>query len=187
MNVDEAIRSRRSVRSFTSRPVSSELLSSLLELALHAPNHRRTEPWEFLVLGPSSRRTWGRLKGRLRAEKTGAAPERAEALVEEMGRDAEALPAAVAFVQRLAADPDVREEDYATLWMGIQNVLLGAVEAGLATQIRTGPAVNHPETLAAFGVGEERRIVAIVELGEPDGEPAPWIRDPVERRTRHLP
>src|SRR5919202_5352533 len=59
MDVSDAIRSRRTHKSFGPDPVPSETLAELFELARWAPNHHRTNPWRFRVLGPE---TLARLK-----------------------------------------------------------------------------------------------------------------------------
>jgi nitroreductase len=51
MEVIDAIRSRRSIRSFKSDPVPREVLEDLLEVSRWAPNASNTQPWEFAVLG----------------------------------------------------------------------------------------------------------------------------------------
>ena len=51
MEVIEAIRNRRSIRSFKSDPVPREVLEDLLEVSRWAPNASNTQPWEFAVLG----------------------------------------------------------------------------------------------------------------------------------------
>ncbi len=51
MEVLEAIRTRRSIRSFTSTPVPRKVLEELLENCLWAPSASNTQPWEFAVLG----------------------------------------------------------------------------------------------------------------------------------------
>ena len=51
MDVEEAIRSRRTLKAYTDEPVGRELVSELLDLAVLAPNHHETEPWRFWVVG----------------------------------------------------------------------------------------------------------------------------------------
>ena len=53
------IRSRRTHKAFGRDPVPRQTLDELLELARWAPNHHRTNPWRFRVLGPE---TLARLK-----------------------------------------------------------------------------------------------------------------------------
>ena len=51
MDVLEAIRSRHSVRVFTSKPIQRETLLSILEAALQAPSWTNSQPWEVFVAG----------------------------------------------------------------------------------------------------------------------------------------
>ncbi len=62
MDVEDAIRTRRTIKAFAPEPVDPATLHALFELARWAPNHHLTEPWRFRVLGPAARA--GRLGGR---------------------------------------------------------------------------------------------------------------------------
>jgi nitroreductase len=53
--VDEAIRSRHSIRRFLAKPVSRELVSELLELASRAPSGTNVQPWKVYALAGSAR------------------------------------------------------------------------------------------------------------------------------------
>ncbi|WP_146344597.1 nitroreductase [Phaeobacter marinintestinus] len=50
MNIDQAIKDRRSIRGFTDEPVSQELLEEIIELANRAPSSMNTQPWHLHVL-----------------------------------------------------------------------------------------------------------------------------------------
>ncbi len=52
MDVEEAIRSRRTHKAYGPEPVGRDTLDELFELARWAPNHHLTNPWRFRVLGP---------------------------------------------------------------------------------------------------------------------------------------
>ena len=54
MDVEEAIRERRTHKVFGPEPVDRTTLDELLELARWAPNRHLTNPWRFRVLGPAS-------------------------------------------------------------------------------------------------------------------------------------
>lgn len=51
MNVYEAVRSRRSVRKFTDRPVEHDVLARVLAAASRAPSGGNLQPWHIYVLG----------------------------------------------------------------------------------------------------------------------------------------
>jgi len=50
MKVFEAIKARRSVRSYTPEPVPDETLRRLLEAARLAPSAMNYQPWRFIVV-----------------------------------------------------------------------------------------------------------------------------------------
>jgi nitroreductase len=186
MEVVTAIRTRRTVKKYLERPIPREVLEELLELTVWAPNHRMTEPWRFLVLGPEARRSYGEALGRIRAGKL-AQPQAAAAVRKRTLENALATPATLAFVQRVVDDPEIREEDYAAIYMGIQNLLLGATARGLGAQVKTGPVLVDPAFRDAIGVDGGERIVALVHLGRSEAVPSPKSRAPAREHTRWLP
>lgn len=48
--IDQIIRSRRSIRAFTSQAVDNELLKNILETASYAPSGTNTQPWKVYVV-----------------------------------------------------------------------------------------------------------------------------------------
>jgi len=56
MDVTEAIRRRRAVRTYTDRPVPDEVLDRLLRLALRAPTGSGSQAWSLLVVRDEQRR-----------------------------------------------------------------------------------------------------------------------------------
>jgi nitroreductase len=55
MDVMDAIKTRRNIKKFKADPVDREQVLSWLEAARYAPNHRMTEPWEIVFIGPETR------------------------------------------------------------------------------------------------------------------------------------
>lgn len=50
MNVSEAIKTRRSIRSFSDKPVPEELLVQLMEAGAMAPSASNLQAWQFFLL-----------------------------------------------------------------------------------------------------------------------------------------
>lgn len=50
MDALEALRTRRSVRSFTGKPVSREIIEQVVDAARLAPTANNMQPWEFIVV-----------------------------------------------------------------------------------------------------------------------------------------
>ena len=171
----ELISRRRSIKQFTGRAPTRGEIERLLELVAQAPNHRMTQPWRFYVLGPAARRGYGAALGARKAKRV-ADPDAARDVVENVAARHEALPTMIAVAVLVHENPEIREEDYAATWMGIQNLALAAEAAGLGTHIKTGAVMDDPRSRAAVGVPDGERIVAIVNLGEPAAVPDPKPR-----------
>ena len=170
MNVLDCINTRRSTKTFTDRPVSREEIERLLGTVCQAPNHRMTEPWRFYVLGPRARRAYGGALGHRKAKRIEDAVA-GKAVIEKVAQTHESLPAMVAIAVTLDENPEIREENFAAVYMGIQNLSLVAHSVGLGTHIKTGAIMDDPAARSAVGLPEGERIVATINIGEPDGSP----------------
>lgn len=170
MDVTQAIQQRRSIKRFTDRPVTREQIEALIAAATLAPNHHLTQPWRFYVLGPEARHAYGLALGARKAKKI-EDPEAARKMRETVAAEHRALPGMLAVALVNTADPQAREENYAAVMMGIQNLALAALAAGLGTHIKTGGVMDDPAARAAAGVRDEERIVAIVNVGVPAETP----------------
>src|SRR2546421_11999667 len=73
MDVEEAIRSRRTIKAFEPRPLERETLIELLELARWAPNHHLTNPWRFRVVGSRALERLKQAAGALAVAEAGGA------------------------------------------------------------------------------------------------------------------
>jgi nitroreductase len=155
MELEDAIRTRRTHKAYGGEPVPRETLEELLELARWAPNHNLTNPWRFRVLGPES----------LAALKEAAGPESAGKL--------DRAPTLVVASQVRSDDPVQDEEDTCAVAAAISYVLLAAHARGLAGYWRTPAVLRTPEGRQAAGVPESERVLGLIHLGPPrqDKEP----------------
>ena len=170
MTIPEIIEQRRSIKKFTDRAPSRAQIEMLLDAAILAPNHRLTRPWRFYVLGPESRYAYGLALGERKARKL-PNPDAARSLRETVAEEHRRLPCMIVVAVVQSDNPEVREEDYAAAMMALQNIALAAVSLGLGTHIKTGGVMGDAAARAAAGVGENERIVAIVNVGEPAEAP----------------
>ena len=118
---------RRSIKKFTDRPVTRAEIETLLDAAILAPNHRLTEPWRFYVLGPEAREAYGLALGVRKAKKIDD-PEASRAMRDRVAAEHRALPCMIAVAVVKSDNPEIAEEDYAAAMMGVQNIMLAAVE-----------------------------------------------------------
>jgi nitroreductase len=152
MELEDAIRTRRTHKVYGSEPVPRETLEELLELARWAPNHNLTNPWRFRVLGPDS----------LAELKRAAGPEAAAKL--------DRAPTLVVASQVRSDDALQDEEDLCAVAAAISYVLLGAHARGLAGYWRTPAVLRTPEGRAALTVGDGERVLGLLHLGPPRQE-----------------
>jgi nitroreductase len=190
MEVDQAIRTRRSIRSFTDQPVTREELVSILDAARWAPSWANTQAWSvFVVRGERL----ARIKAGSRDKAASGAPRaleipapsqdwpaeyktRTEQLLEARSRGlAPGVPApdpsglfGAPCLLLFAVDPRLRPE-YACYDTGafVQTLCLAAHDRGLGTCIMA-MAVGYPDVVrAAVPEIGERRLVVGVALGHP--------------------
>ncbi|MBT8405574.1 MAG: nitroreductase [Gemmatimonadetes bacterium] len=178
----DAIHQRRSIKRYTDAPVSRDQIESLLEAAVQAPNHRMTGPWRFYVLGAEARAAFGTVLGARKAKRVDD-PGAARAVVEKVTAMHRALPAMIVVATTVHENPEIREEDFASAWMAVQNLSLAAHAMGLGSHIKTGAVMDDPAARAAFGVAEDERVVAMIEVGVPEAIPDAKNRIPARDFT----
>jgi nitroreductase len=168
VDVETAIRTRRTHKAFGPEPLGRDEILALLDLARWAPNHHLTAPWRFRVVGPN---TLARLKQAAGPE--GAAkPDRAPTLI---------LASCA-----LGADPVQNEEDLHTTAVASYIVLLAAHARGYAGYWRTPGVLRSPEGRLAVGLPDSERFVGLLHLGSPRQEKEPPARPPIEQSTEFL-
>jgi nitroreductase len=168
-DIPDLIRSRRTHKSFGPDPVPTAVVDELLELARWAPNHRRTNPWRFRVLGPETLERLQEAAGPAEAPKL----ERAPTLV---------VASAV-----LIGDLEQDEEDICATASAIYAVLLAAHARGLAGYWRTPAVLRTKAGRDAVGLPDGERFLGLIHLGTPRGDPPPPERAPLEAYRFHLP
>jgi nitroreductase len=168
MDVETAIRTRRTHKAFGPEPLPREQIDELLELASWAPNHNLTVPWRFRVIGPET----------LRRLKEVAGPEGAAKL--------DRAPTLIVVSCVLSGDPVEDEEDLHATAASSYIVLLAAHARGLAGYWRTPGILRGAAGRAAVGLPEGERFVGLLHLGHPRQEKAPPERPGADRTISYL-
>jgi nitroreductase len=152
VDVEKAIRTRRTHKAFGPREVEGAVLGELIELASWAPNHHLTNPWRFRVLGP---RTRAALMELAESESPGSAVKLRRA------------PTLVAVTARQSEDPAEAREDLLAAGVAAYIVLLGAHARGLAAYWRTVPLLDDPRARALLGLKSDESPLGLLYLGDP--------------------
>jgi len=161
METRDAIRARRTVRRFAAEPLPEGVLTELLDLARLAPSAANRQPLEYLVVDEESGRdtlfghvTWGAY---VKPRRIPSPEQRPPAYVVVLwNRDRSGFPQWEAGA-------------------AIQNLLLGAVDLGLATCWMGG--IDRDGIKAAFGVPEACDVVGVIAVGRPAESPVLEERD----------
>jgi nitroreductase len=147
MDLEEAIRTRRTFKAFRPDPVPRETLDELFDLARWAPSHNLTNPWRFRVIGPEA----------LAALKEAAGPESAPKL--------DRAPTLVVVSSVETGDSIQDEEDLLATGVASYIVLVAAHGRGLSGYWRTPGVLRTPEGRAAVGLADREHFVGLLHLG----------------------
>ena len=154
MELEQAIRTRRTHKAYASEPLDRETLDELFELARWAPNHKLTNPWRFRVVGPLA------LEGLKQASDDPIAAAKLDR-----------APTLVAVSAAQTGDPLMDEEDVLAAATAAYIVLLAAHGRGLAGYWRTPGVLRTAAGRAALAVPDDERVLGLLHLGHPRQEP----------------
>jgi len=181
MSVDELLRSRRTVHTFEPQGVPETLVTRAIESARWAPNHKLTEPWEFVIMG---------------GETAAAIAERNAEILREEGREAKAahklarwraVPGWMLLTCRRSEDSFRHQEDLAACACAAQNFMLSLWSAGVASKWTTGPVTRDEQFFQIVGIDPGKRgVVGLFWYGYPSDVPV-ITRGPLETVLRRLP
>ena len=162
VDVESAIRTRRTHKQYGSEPVSEQVVRELVDLARWAPNHKVTNPWRFRLLGPETR-----------------------ARIHELVSEADVIklrraPTLVLVTAVPSEDPVLAEEDKLATAAATYALLLAATERGLASYWRTPACFREQSVRSVLGLADTEVVVALVHLGQPVTEPPAKERAPVD-------
>ena len=169
MELEHAIRTRRTHKAYAPEPVDRATLDELFELARWAPNHKLTNPWRFRVVGP-------------------AALERLKAAADDPIAAAKLnrAPTLVLVSATQSGDPVMDEEDRLAAATAAYVVLLAAHGRGLAGYWRTPGVLRSPEGRAALALPDDEHVLGLLHLGHPRQEPRVPERAPLQDVVTYL-
>jgi len=173
LEVLEAIKTRRSVRAFTSEPLSDEDLRAVLEAARWAPSWANTQCWEIIVVkDPEKKRA---LSSLLKPERNPARNAVANA------------PVVLAVCGRKGTSgyyrgrPVTEKGDWLMfdVALAVQNMALAVHALGLGAVI-VG-ALDHRKASELLNIPEDVELVALMPIGKPAAKPKAPPRKELDR------
>jgi len=174
---DDVLQSRRTINKFEPKLPDNidDIIKIAIKSAIYAPNHRRTEPWKFHLLGPQTIQKICELNAKIVSEKKGekAGQRKLERWLQMPGwivvtcktdhgeKDVESMDIASSLAR----------EDYAACCCAVQNLSLSFHNAGLGTKWGTG-SVNFDDNFRKIvGMEEGEYCVGTIWFGTPTNIP----------------
>lgn len=192
----ELIRSRRSVRRFSDRPVSREDLARLIEAARWAPSNHNRQPWKFLVIEDKTQiRRLAEVVSQCLSEKVKLLPAAAGAYRHEFihystffAQVQILILALHKFPVSLSApllaglkNPELVSGEPLSVAMAVQNLLLAAQALGLGACVLTGPLLVPEAVTQTLELPTGYHLTCLVAVGHPGESPPPPRRKSIEQ------
>ena len=168
--VESLLLHRTTVQHFSDRAVPSHLIDRALACAIAAPNHRMTEPWRFIQIGPQTRQEITKIRIALLCGDRGV--QATDAIRAKATRKIESPSHLLVAVQKRSDDPYQDREDYAACACAIQNIatFLAAHEVG--SKWGSGAVTTDPRTYTLLGLDPIiDAIIGFIWIGYPSVDP----------------
>lgn len=161
------IKSRRSIGNLTIPAPKPKQLEAAIECAMTAPDHKKLQPWRFIITEGQRRHAFGRAllaAAEARALREGA--ELDERTAEKTLKMPLRAPMIITVVTRMQYHEKVPAfEQLLSTGAAVQNLILALKAQGFDTVWRTGPLANEPAVKSYFNVGSEDYVTAFVYVG----------------------
>ncbi|TAN38817.1 MAG: nitroreductase family protein [Nitrospirae bacterium] len=156
MDIPEAIKGRRSIRKFSTDPLSGEMLETILEAGRWAPSGMNNQPWRFAVVRD----------GKLRQQ------------ISSLTHYARVVLSAPLLIP-VFLDKETsyhREKDIQAIGACLQNMLLQIHALGLGA-VWLGEILKSREELRGLlGLDDRYELMAVLAVGHPAESPKPTSR-----------
>jgi len=213
VELEEAIKNRRSIRKYQDKDVPTELIMKAISLACWAPNGGNFQPWKFFVV--KNRQVIQRMADVVQAKmdrmaqwpevgefgerfeqyRRNAAFFRSAPVVIGLAMGDYQSPADRVLRRRGNRDPEAREmiENREAVSSRIQTIagatatlLLALHSLGLGACWMAGPMLARRELEEMLGVPADMGLYALVPVGYPAEAPAPGPRKPLDEVVRTI-
>ncbi len=178
MDLDQALKGRRSIRSYVEKGVPIQLVRQVIEAGTFAPSAKNGQQWRFTVVG-----------GKTKADLTAVFRAQLENVSQKIGRESMGSSFSSCVIMEQApivimvwnAGERGWETETQSVAAAIQNMLLKAHSLGLGT-LWIGDIFYATETLTRH-LNKPWRLAAAVALGWPASAPEPRPRKSVDEVT----
>lgn len=161
------IKSRRSIGNLTIPAPKQNQVEAAIACAMTAPDHKKLQPWRFIITEGQSRHAFGRaLLAAAEAKALREGTELDERTIEKTLKMPLRAPMIITVVTRMQYHEKVPAfEQLLSTGAAVQNLILALKAQGFDTVWRTGTLANEPAVKSYFNVGFEDYVAAFVYVG----------------------
>lgn len=188
MEVQDAIKTRRSIGKVKEQEVPKELIEKIIEAGTLAPNRYLTQPWRFYVIRGEGRKALSKVMEDIVLE-SGidiGSQEGKKKLEKEINKPFRAPVIIAVAAEVTESEKVIRLEELGAVYAAVENMLLAAQGLGLAAYWKTGKACYHNKMKSFFGLKEKDEVLAFVYIGYADMEKQPTHRKPAAELTKWI-
>ena len=161
------IKSRRSIGNLSIPAPTESQIKAAIDCAVTAPDHKKLQPWRFVVTQGNARHDLGRA---FLAAAEAQAVREGEALSEKTRQKTYNMPLRAPVIITVVTQMQVHKkvppfEQMLSTGAAVQNLILALKAQGFSTVWRTGLLCNEPAVKAYFGVGPDDYVTAFVYTG----------------------
>lgn len=186
MDLQQLIADRRTIHDYRVEPLPEGALERAIAAAIAAPNHRMTEPWRFVRVGPETRARLLEISADLKSKGGELSAPALEKLRTKMLSPAELL----VICEVRNEDPETAREDYAAVACAVQNAMLALWAEGIGSKWSTGAVTTDERTYQSLGIdAADEQIVGFFWAGYParSDTPKPRRRRSLNEILRSVP
>jgi nitroreductase len=182
--INQIIRQRRSVyptQFDTTRTIDDAIIWQILENANHAPTHKKTEPWRFVVFKGEGLKKLAEFQAALYKEKNIGEKFNESAYQKLLSNPLKASHIIAIGMKRHENLPEIEEIE--AVACAVQNIYLSATAYGVGGYWGSGGVTYYPEAKSFFGLEENDKLLGFFYLGH-IAKPSPEnSRKPIQEKV----
>jgi len=187
--INKLIRQRRSVypKDYTGATVPESVIEQMLENANWAPNHKQTEPWQFVVFTGVGLKALARFQSECYKKVTHANG----TFKEDRYLALQTKPLESSYIIAVGMRRDEGErlpewEELGAVFCAVQNMYLTATAYGIGCYLSTGGITNFEDAKPFFGLATEDKLCGFLHVGVPKGPVPDGRRRPISDKVKWI-
>lgn len=180
--ITDLIKDRRSIypEQYSDRKIHKEQVENILNNALWAPTHGKTQPWRFVVFMEESRHDLSEFLAKTYLETVPVEKQNDMKLAKMITRPLKASVVIAIVMKRDETGKIPEIEEIEAVSCAVQNMHLTCTAYGIGGFWATPGLISHPKMNAYLNIGEQDKCLGLFYMGYPEGEWPKGQRKPLE-------